>query len=99
MLKASIAKSAELQMLTWFFQSAWELFSPVADLYRTDVAFAIQKYSNCLRFRSNINCPAIRICQFKTDVSDDLEILVKRKGIRVRIAMTGTGVEMTREGW
>ncbi|HVM61608.1 MAG TPA: hypothetical protein VMV72_12160 [Verrucomicrobiae bacterium] len=31
------AKSAELQVIVWFLQEGWELFTPVADLHGTDI--------------------------------------------------------------
>jgi hypothetical protein len=37
MLKPNTAKSAELQINIWFLEAGWELFTPVADLYGTDV--------------------------------------------------------------
>jgi hypothetical protein len=37
MLKPNTAKSAELQIIIWFLEAGWELFTPVADLYGTDV--------------------------------------------------------------
>jgi hypothetical protein len=36
-LKPNTAKSAELQIIIWFLEAGWELFTPVADLYGTDV--------------------------------------------------------------
>jgi hypothetical protein len=36
-LKPNTAKSAELQILIWFLEAGWELFTPVADLYGTDI--------------------------------------------------------------
>ena len=36
-LKANTAKSAELQIIIWFLEAGWELFTPVADLYGTDI--------------------------------------------------------------
>lgn len=36
-MKPNTAKSAELQIIIWFLQAGWELFTPVADLYGTDI--------------------------------------------------------------
>lgn len=36
-LKPNTAKSAELQIIIWFLEAGWELFTPVADLYGTDI--------------------------------------------------------------
>ena len=36
-LKANTAKSAELQIIIWFLEAGWEFFTPVADLYGTDI--------------------------------------------------------------
>jgi len=36
-LRPNTAKSAELQVIIWFLEAGWELFTPVADLYGTDV--------------------------------------------------------------
>lgn len=37
MIKPNTAKSAELQIIIWFLEAGWELFTPVADLYGTDI--------------------------------------------------------------
>jgi hypothetical protein len=37
MLEPNTAKSAELQIIIWFLEAGWELFTPVADLYGTDI--------------------------------------------------------------
>ena len=37
MAKPNTAKSAELQVIIWFLEAGWELFTPVADLYGTDL--------------------------------------------------------------
>jgi hypothetical protein len=36
-LRPNTAKSAELQIIIWFLEAGWELFTPVADLYGTDL--------------------------------------------------------------
>ena len=36
-LKPNTAKSAELQILIWFLEAGWELYTPVADLHGTDI--------------------------------------------------------------
>jgi hypothetical protein len=36
-LRPNTAKSAELQVIIWSLEAGWELFTPVADLYGTDV--------------------------------------------------------------
>jgi len=36
-LTPNTAKSAELQIIIWFLEAGWELFTPVADLYGTDI--------------------------------------------------------------
>ena len=36
-LKPNTAKSAELQIILWFLEAGWELFTPVADLHGTDI--------------------------------------------------------------
>ena len=36
-MRPNTAKSAELQIIIWFLESGWELFTPVADLYGTDI--------------------------------------------------------------
>jgi hypothetical protein len=36
-LRPNTAKSAELQIIIWFLEAGWELFTPVADLYGTDI--------------------------------------------------------------
>ena len=35
--RPNTAKSTELQIIIWFLEAGWELFTPVADLYGTDV--------------------------------------------------------------
>jgi hypothetical protein len=35
--KPNTAKSAELQIIVWFLDAGWELFTPVADLHGTDI--------------------------------------------------------------
>ena len=37
MTKPNTAKSAEFQVVIWFLEAGWELFTPVADLYGTDL--------------------------------------------------------------
>jgi len=36
-LTPNTAKSAELQIIIWLLEAGWELFTPVADLYGTDI--------------------------------------------------------------
>lgn len=36
-LRPNTAKSAELQIIIWFLEAGWELFTPVADLHGTDI--------------------------------------------------------------
>jgi hypothetical protein len=36
-MRPNTAKSAELQIIIWFLEAGWELFTPVADLYGTDI--------------------------------------------------------------
>jgi hypothetical protein len=36
-MRPNTAKSAELQIVIWFSEAGWELFTPVADLYGTDI--------------------------------------------------------------
>jgi hypothetical protein len=37
MLKPNTAKSAELQVMIWFLEAGWEIFTPLADLNATDM--------------------------------------------------------------
>lgn len=36
-MRPNTAKSAELQIIIWFLEAGWELFTPVSDLYGTDI--------------------------------------------------------------
>ena len=37
MIKPNTAKSAELQVMIWFLEAGWEIFTPLADLNATDM--------------------------------------------------------------
>lgn len=37
MLRPNTAKSAELQIMIWFLEAGWEIFTPLADLNATDM--------------------------------------------------------------